>query len=221
MNSLRDRLSQLGSVVLVLCAVLITATVVRREFFTRRPTAGPVERDVPGWRRLAADGHSVLGRADAPVKIVTFSDFQCPFCAQVNAEVDRIRAQDTTRVAIVYRHFPLEALHPHAFAAAMAAECAGAQGRFEAYHDALFAAQAEIGTRSWRSFAESAGVPSLDAFDACVKDQRFAGVVRRDQAAGREIGVSGTPTFIFDGKMVVGLPGAEKLEGQVRRALGS
>lgn len=219
MSSTTDRLSQLSSAALVLCAVVITGLVVRRELFTPRPTAYATERPVARWQQFASGGGNVLGPRDAPVKVVLFSDFQCPFCARVVADVQRIRAQDPDRVAIVYRHFPLEAIHPYAFAAAVAAECAGAQGRFEGYHNALFAAQGEIGTRSWRSFAESAGVPRLDEFDACVKDQRYAGRVRADALAGRQAGVNATPSFVFDGILVVGEPGAETIRSRVRAAL--
>lgn len=218
MTTASERLSQLGTLILVGCAVLVTGLVVRRELFTPQPTAATAEREVDGWERLTAEG-SLLGPGSAPVKIVAFSDFQCPFCAAVTADIERLRAQDPERVTVVYRHFPLEAIHPHAFNAALAAECAGAQGRFELYHNALFAAQNEIGARSWRSFAEAAGVPALDDFDLCVKDRRFAERVRRDLAAGKEAGVNSTPTFIFNGKMVTGVPGAQGLASQVRKEL--
>ncbi len=218
MTSAKERLSQFGTVVLVGCAVLITGLVVRRELFAPRPTAVLTEREVEGWQRFTAEG-SHLGPSDAPVKIVVFSDFQCPFCATVTADIERLRAQDPERVTVVYRHFPIESIHPHAFNAALASECAGAQRRFEAYHNALFAAQAEIGTRSWRSFAETAGVPKLDEFDACVKDQRFAERVRRDLTAGKEAGVNSTPSFLFNGKLVMGVPGAQGLADDVRREL--
>lgn len=209
--------------VLVACALVVTGLVARRELFPPTATAtaasAEAERDVGDWRSAPGEG-SLLGPADAPVKIVAFSDFQCPFCASVTAQVDSILARDPGRVAVVFRHFPIESIHPHAFAAAVAAECAGAQDRFRAYHDALFKAQSEIGHTSWRQFAERAQVPALDEFDRCVSEQRPADRVRRDLEAARELGINGTPTFIHDGRMVFGVPGAQTISHRLRRAAG-
>lgn len=214
---MKEALANVFTGVLVLCALTVTGLVVRREFFPP-PPAGLAERPVENWQRLAATG-SVIGAKEAPLKIVSFSDFQCPFCAQVNERLERVRAVDPTRVAVVYRHFPLESIHPHAFNAAVASECAGAQGRFQAYHDALYARQDSIGVKPWDGFAEAAGVPDVAEFRKCVSEQRFREQVSRDLKEGKEIGVSGTPTFVFDGRMVSGVPAADKLDEWVRAAL--
>jgi protein-disulfide isomerase len=219
MKDVKETLANVLTVVLTLCAVIVTGLVVRREFFAPQPPDPGKPVEVKGWEPLARDA-SVLGAADAPVRIITFSDFQCPFCARVNEGMERVRANDPQRVAVVFRHFPLEAIHPHAVAAANAAECAGAQGRFEAYHDALFAAQDSIGKRAWDRFAREAGVPDLAEFGRCVTEERFRARVAADQKAGEKLGVNGTPAFIFEGRMITGADAPERLDAWVKEALG-
>jgi protein-disulfide isomerase len=159
-----------------------------------------------------------MGAADAPVKLVEFSDFQCPFCASLKPALARILEKYPAEVAIVYRHFPLQRIHPHAFEAARASECASAQGRFRQYHDALYARQVAIGVMSWGDFAEAAGVPDLRGFRSCMADTAHAGAVRTDLATATELGLRGTPTIILDGYVLTG-PGLADLERRVDRAV--
>jgi protein-disulfide isomerase len=218
MRDMKETLANVLTIVLTLCAVVVTGLVVRREFFAPQPQDPTAERAVKGWEPLAT-GASVLGAADAPVRIIEFSDFQCPFCARVNEGLDRVLANDPRRVSVVYRHFPLEAIHPHAFAAANAAECAGAQGRFEAYHDALFAGQDSIGKRGWDRYAADAAVPDMAEFGRCVAEDRFRARIAADQKAGEKLGVSGTPSFIFEGRMITGADAPDRLDAWVKEAL--
>lgn len=137
MSRTRDLVANGATAVLVLCAVVITATVLRREFAGGGSGASSAALlSVRGAEVSAATGHP-LGPPDAPVRMVVFSDFQCPFCAAAVEEIDRLSHESDGRITVVFRHFPIESIHPHAFAAAVAAECAGEQGRFRAYHDAL------------------------------------------------------------------------------------
>ncbi|HWK88494.1 MAG TPA: DsbA family protein, partial [Longimicrobium sp.] len=198
----KETFSNAATVVLVVCALTVTGLVVRRELFAARtppPAAAPAqEQVVRGWEKLAAEG-AVIGRKDAPIKIVEFSDFQCPFCAVVRTKLDSLVARAPDRVQVVYRHLPLTAIHPHATKAGVASECAADQGRFKAYHDALFAGQKQIGTRPWAEFAREAGVPDLPRFDRCVESDETAGRVARDAAVAGQLRLEGTPVFIFDG----------------------
>ncbi len=216
MSRASDILSGLGTAILVGCALVVTMLVVKRELGGNGSGGGEPLRSAARWEHLA-EGRA-LGRDDAPVKMVIFSDFQCPFCAAALPEIERLRAGSEERIAVIFRHLPLEAIHPHAFVAAMASECAGEQGRFEAYHDALFAAQGDIGTRSWIDFAREAGVPSLGEFDRCLADEHFGDRVRADLAAAKELGVTGTPTFVYEGRIGTGAPGLAALGRQAMKA---
>ena len=202
----------LVSGILVLCAVTVTTLVVRRELFPSKPGEPRLERrSVAGWERYAQAGQ-VMGTPTAPVKIVEYSDFQCPFCARFSATLRELRARHPDRVQIVYRHFPLTSIHPHAAAAAAAAECAGVQGRFEAYHDLLFAQQDSIGTRDWSRFAADAGVPDLAAFGRCVSSPAPGNRVSRDITSARELKVEVTPTIVVNGQFIPGAVELEELE---------
>jgi protein-disulfide isomerase len=210
----RNFLSHLANAVLVVCAVVVTGAVVRREILVRTAAPAPAAAAV---RKLVdgpdlASGVRLLGRADAPVKMVVFSDFQCPFCAVFHQTVQRVRARHPNRVAIAYRHLPLDAIHPHARAAGLAAECAGEQGRFERYADLLFAQQDAIGQKAWVGFAREAGVPDVGAFDACMAERRWAGRVDQDARLAEAMDIGVTPTFIINGTLIPGTAPEADLE---------
>lgn len=217
---MKKHLDTVLTAVLVLCALVVTALVVRREFFAPEPAAAarPEPREIEDWRRLAETG-IVVGDPAAPVRIVEFSDFQCPFCARVAPDLRALVEERPGEVALVFRHLPLEAIHPHAFDAAVASTCAAEQGRFEPMHDLLFERQAEIGTVAWGDFAAEAGVPDADAFAACLESEPVRERVRADASEAERLRIGGTPTLIVNGLAFEGaLPRAE-LEAQVDAAL--
>ncbi|HEY7768996.1 DsbA family protein [Longimicrobium sp.] len=213
-------LSDVFTGILAVCALTVTGLVVKNEVTAGvSPSAArPEVKFLNEWRSVAREG-TRLGRPDAPVQIIEFSDFQCPFCAQVQAAVRQVRERHPDEVTVVFRHFPLESIHPHAFTAATASNCAGDQGRFEAYHDALFASQDQIGTRPWEAFAREARVADLGAFRTCMSSGRHVAAVRRDADEAKRIGLRVTPTLIINGRGLGGATTADELEAHVRRAL--
>lgn len=150
-----------------------------------------------------ADGFATRGPADAPVTIVEFSDFECPFCASVLPALERAGREYAGKVRIVYRHFPLTEIHPHAQKAAEAALCAGDQGAFWELHDLMFAEQ---GALSVADLKDKAGRIGLDraAFDACLDSDRHYATVRVDVRAAAAAGVSGTPALFVNGRPLAG-----------------
>lgn len=187
------------------------------------PTAAEPEPEltpVREWPRIA-EGGTAIGAAGAPVVLVTFSDFQCPFCARLAESVATLRREQPDRLRMVYRHFPLRSIHPHAWAAALASECAAEQGRFEQYHDELFARQDEIGARRWMDLAVSAGVPDTVAFSSCMARELPAARIRADVALGDALGVTGTPTVFLNGSRVRAGVSPERLARLVAEAARS
>lgn len=178
------------------------------------PANAAAPREIADWEHIAAIGHRI-GAEDAPIRVVEFTDFQCPFCAQGAARLHDLQQRYPGRLALIIRHFPLISIHPHAFAAAIAAECAGAQGRFAAYRDALFRNQEALGTLSWTQLAVMSGVPDTLAFDRCVREESFRSVIVRDFEEGRRLGVLGTPTFILEGRLVAGRDALDRIEEAV------
>lgn len=214
-------LANASTALLVLCAVVITGLAVRRELggAAPAPAAAYTEqvRPVRDWRGYAAGAR--IGPADAPVTIVEFSDFQCPYCRAMADRVRALRRANPGRVALVYRHFPLS-YHPHARPAAHASICADRQGRFEAFHDALFARQDSLGDTEWRRLAAATGVADRAAFERCMESGAALEQVERDVAAGKRLGISGTPAFLVNGALITGgAPGL--LEEHVERALAA
>jgi protein-disulfide isomerase len=210
-------LNSLATATLVACAVVVTSLVARRELF---PSSPPLEtKIVPDWRTYADEGQR-MGPRDAAVTIVTFSDFQCPACRVFDGYLHDLRARHPDDLAIVFRHFPLPT-HADAMRAAQASECAGRQGRFEAFHDALFAGQDSIGALSWESFAREAGRVEPAVFERCLGDSTTLAAIDRDLRAGRRLGVTVTPSFLVNRTSVAGAPSLRELNDLVNEALAS
>jgi protein-disulfide isomerase len=152
---------------------------------------------------IATDGEPSLGPPDAPVTIVEFSDFQCPHCRTVQATLKTLRRQYAGKVRLVHRDFPVPQLHPGAVAAAEAARCAGEQGQFWPYQDALYANPAKHAEANLVRYAEDLGLDST-RFEECVRQRRYASAVARGVTDGRNVGVTGTPTFFVNGIPLIG-----------------
>ncbi len=214
----RDLYSDVLTGVLVGCALVVTAAVARREIFP--PSAqGPdmTPRAVDNWAQLVSAGQW-LGRSDAPVKIVEFSDFECPFCARTHPIVEAVRRRHPDRVAVLYRHFPLDAIHPHARPAAVASECAAEQGRFGEFATLLFAQQDSLGVTPWPRFAARAGVTDSAAFERCVRESRTMPAVDRDAKVGAETKIEVTPTLVINGMLRHGAITEAELDSLVLHA---
>lgn len=211
-------MEKLSTAVLVICAVIVTGLLVRRELQPSDPTSRAVEAvQVPEWQGYAAAG-TRMGPADTPVTIVVFSDFQCPACRVLAERLQTVRGDRGNDVAVVYRHHPLRS-HPHARMAARASECAGRQGRFEAMHDALFQSQSSIGTRTWDDIAKGAGVGNLDQFGRCMQDAGMDSLLARDAAQAKRLGIDATPTFLINDTRFVGALPLATLNRQIDRAM--
>jgi protein-disulfide isomerase len=211
---MRTGFSEAVTGLLVVCALVVCAAVVRREFFPAPAVAAQPDtepRPVQNGAEISAAGQR-MGPVGAPVQIVEFSDFQCPFCATFSATLRAVRAKYPDRVAVLYRHAPLDAIHPHARRAALAAECAAEQGRFEPYHDRLFAQQDSIGVKPWARFAAEAGVPDTAAFSRCVRDERLMPNVARDADLAQKTGINVTPSIVIDGTLIPGTLSEAELE---------
>jgi protein-disulfide isomerase len=172
--------------------------------------------------RVSLDGGekaAVKGLPEAPVVIIEFSDFQCPFCRKALTELDRVRAAYPKDVKLVYRHFPIDRLHPQAWLAAQAAECAGAEGRFWEYHDRLFA-QSDLSLPKLKELAQGLKL-DLPAFEQCLNGEWARTRVAQDVEAGKRAGVSGTPTFFINGRVLAGAQPFESLRAIIEQELAT
>ena len=140
----------------------------------------------------------VQGPATAPVTLVEYGDFECPYCGQAYPIVKRLQQRLGDQVRFVFRNFPLAQMHPHAEHAAEAAEAAGAQGKFWAMHDRLYEHQRALDDEHLQQHAEALGL-DLGTFDAAMAQHSEAARVREDFLSGVRSGVNGTPTFFING----------------------
>jgi protein-disulfide isomerase len=145
---------------------------------------------------VSADEHS-LGPTDATVTLVEYGDFECPNCKQAAPVVKLLLQRFSGRLRFVYRHFPLEEVHPHALHAALAAEAAGRQGKFWPMHDLLFDNQPRLDLQYLREYAAKLGL-DLARFDMAFADYAHMRRIRAHIEGGRQSGVRATPTFFLD-----------------------
>jgi protein-disulfide isomerase len=141
------------------------------------------------------------GPEHASVTLVEYGDFECPSCKQAAGAVKLLMARFEQRVRFVFRHFPLEEVHPHALRAAEAAECAAGQGKFWQMHDLLFEKQNHLEMARLPEYARSLGL-DMARFTAEMDDEIYLQRVREHQQSGRASGVRATPGFFLDGRLV-------------------
>ncbi|MEI6225927.1 MAG: thioredoxin domain-containing protein [Deltaproteobacteria bacterium] len=156
----------------------------------------------------------IRGGRKAPVTVIEFSDFQCPYCARAVPAVKELEGNKNVRV--VWKHLPLS-FHPNAMPAALAAEAAREQGRFWEMHDKLFANQAGLSEATYLAYARELGL-DLKRFQEAMQSPRTRARVQEDLAAAGDAGVTGTPTFVVNGEVVVGSGG---LAAAVKRRLAA
>jgi protein-disulfide isomerase len=153
---------------------------------------------------IAIAGAPVRGAADAPVTIVEFSDFHCPYCRRVQPTLEQLRAKYGDRIKIVYRDLPLDNLHPQARAASEAALCANEQGKFWEFHDKVFASNPDGSPATLGRFAREIGLDPA-AFEACRTSGKHKAAIQASAAEASRLGLTGTPSFFVNGRVLVGV----------------
>ncbi len=163
----------------------------------------------PSYTPALPDGDNIKGSLNGTIEMVEFSDFQCPACGAAYPEVKKIMAQYGDTVKFVYKHFPLTNIHPLAFKAAEASECAGDQGKFWEYHDKLFENQKKMELRDLNGYAIEIGLDT-EKFDRCIGSGVMGSRVSKDQSEGLSKSVGATPTFFINGQKNEGVINLEK-----------
>jgi protein-disulfide isomerase len=152
---------------------------------------------------IPTEGFHSIGPADAPITIVEFSDFQCPYCRRWQSETyEPLLAAYPGKIRIVYRHLPLVSIHPDAFGAAEAAMCAGDQNVFWQYHDKLFSSES-LGNAVYEQYARDLSL-DIPTFVDCITEHKFQEAIQADSDFAVNLGVRSTPTFFINGLAIVG-----------------
>jgi Na+:H+ antiporter, NhaA family len=163
----------------------------------------------------------VRGRVDAPVTLVEYGDFQCPYCGDAYPVVHELLRRFGDQVRFVFRHMPLADLHPRSPFAAEAAEAAAAQGRFWEMHDRLFEHQLELSDEDLLGHAEAIGVADVERFAAELRDGVHRARVESDSHSGARSGVPSTPRFFVNGLIHLGSPSFAELAETITAELGA
>ncbi len=190
------------------------------------PIVNPGDNEPQGLVDVSADDDPVLGKNNAKVTIIEFSDYQCPFCKRFRDQTfDQIKTKyiDTGKVKLIYRDFPLDSIHPQARPAAEATECADEQGKFWQYHDLLFQKQDEWSITGASAFKQYAKDLSLDGnkFNDCFDSGKYKKEVQKDLDDGVAVGVRGTPAFFINGQSLSGAQPFAAFEAIIEQALNS
>jgi protein-disulfide isomerase len=163
-----------------------------------------VKEPEPFVQNISTDDDPSRGNVNAPATVVMFSDFQCPACAATHPVLQKVLAGYGDKVRFVVRDFPLVTIHENAFLAAQAAGAANAQGKFFEYAEILYQNQTALDAASLKKYAADAGL-NVEQFELDLQSGKFADEVRRDVAAGKSYGITGTPTIFVNGVKVRGL----------------
>ena len=171
--------------------------------------------------QVRADGGPVKGSANAPITIVKFEDFHCPFCKRVQPTFNELLAKYDGKVKLVHRDFPLDQLHAQARGAHEASRCAEEQGKFWAYHDILYTNAPKAAPDQLKAYASEIGLDTA-SFEQCLKAGKYKATVQQDVEEGMRAGVTGTPAFFINGRMLSGAQPIEKfvqiIEDELSRA---
>lgn len=152
---------------------------------------------------VGGEGFPERGPRDAKVTIVEFSDFHCPYCRAVQPTLNAVLARYPKDVRLVYRHLPLDQLHPQARRASEASWCADRQGKFWAFHDALYAGGPDASRETLTGIASNAGL-DVGVFESCLADGQAVAAVQKDVEEAARHGISGTPGFFVNGRPLAG-----------------
>ncbi len=143
--------------------------------------------------------HFDFGNSDAPVTIVIFSDFQCPFCAKVPARLKALRAQHPDQIRLVFKNFPLS-MHKDAYSAALSGFCAAEQNAFWKFHDQLFSNQSDLSSPAFKKYAADLGL-DVKQFTLCLESEQAGVAIRNDSKEAADLGLTDTPSFLVNGRL--------------------
>ena len=178
-----------------------------------------LEAPAPYRATVDIEGAPIRGTASAPVTIVEYSDFHCPFCRRVQPTLTALLQKYPGQVRLVYKHLPLDTLHPQARRVSEASYCADKQGKFWTFHDAVYAdASSDASEATLNRFAAAAGLDSA-AFTACLANPETRAAVQRDAAEGEALGLNSTPGFFVNGREVRGAQPIEAFEAIIDEEL--
>lgn len=209
---------------IIVAGVIIAGAIVYKP--NSQPATGGSDQVVngaaPSLVPATVDDDVVVGDANAPVTVIEFGDYECPYCEQFYTTIEKPMREEyikTGKVKMVFRDYPLS-FHPAAQPAAEAAECAGEQGKYWEYHDALYEHQATIESLDYVKLAGDLGL-NKTTFKTCADTHKYAAEIAKDQADGNAAGVDGTPASFINGQLVSGAVPYATFKAAIEAALAA
>jgi protein-disulfide isomerase len=169
---------------------------------------------------ISVTGEPFKGPEKAPVTIIKFEDFHCPFCKQVQPTLHELLSRYNGKLRVVHKDLPLESLHPRARQAAEAARCAYEQGQFWEYHDKLYANAPNASAQDLKAYGKEVGL-NQDSFEKCLSSGKFKAAVQRDVDEGSALNLTGTPMFFINGRELSGAQPLEAFTAIIDEELGA
>lgn len=205
-------MANIATGILVLCAVVVTTLVVL-QYLSAHKAAVPVSGHVSDFKSLLAHRPVNMGSDSATLKIMEFSDYQCPYCREIEPNLQALIKRHPNKVAVVRYDFPIVQAHAHAYKAAIASRCAGLQNVYGPFEAELF--KADLEKVNWRELARVAKVPDIPKFWSCVSKNKTASLIEADIKLANKLGINGTPTLVIRGDIIPGMKSEEALENLV------
>ncbi len=215
-GSRRTTVADLATLVVALSAVTMVGMTAWSQFRGPPDQISLEDREIANWTEVAEAGHR-RGPDDAPITIVVFSDYECPFCRTLAGPLQAITEAYPLEVAVVHRHFPLES-HPNAYQAARFAECGAEQDRGHEVHRLLFQAVSLTGLEAGM-VATMAQVPDTTRFLDCARRTEPVAAIEEDLRVAKNLGINSVPTIIFDGTWLGVPPDSARLFSLVEEGL--
>jgi protein-disulfide isomerase len=196
-------------------------TTAKQDLIAELKKSGPAIRvvmDAPRTTVAVNADDPAEGKADAPVTLVEYSDFQCPFCLRVMPTLKQLREKYGDKVRVVWKDFPLTQIHPQAFVAAQAGNCAREQGKFWELHDRMFGNQSALQPDALKKYAADAGLDTAK-FNQCLDSSKYEARVQDALSAGGRLGITSTPTVFVNGRMISGAQPIEVFQSVIDEEL--
>lgn len=212
MASAKDKIYTIVTALLVGSTIVIAGMAIHQEFFEEPDMTAGLQY-VHGWENILP-GLFLEGNEEAPITILKFYDYQCPYCKQINSELEHLFEKYPDKIKIHYVHNPL-ANHDYAYTVAKASECARRQQMFKPFHNVLFNYQTELSTLSLINAAEKSGINDLKKFSSCTENNMTAEIVNENLALSEELNIYAIPTIIMNGWIIEGAAPLEYLDRMI------
>ena len=219
LSEIKPKASFILGLVAGILLMFVIAFFVLLGVYLNNPTPKNLDNNVQANKPAAASirkiqkTEAVRGDSKAPITLIEYSDYQCPFCSSAHDTLKQVMDKYGDQIAWVYRHFPLDSIHPYSRLAAQAAECANDQGKFWEYSDVIFEDQSVLGNGQAGivQIAEQVNL-NMNKFNSCLESEKYADKVNEDYQEGIASGVTGTPAMFINGQLVKGALPLENFE---------